>query len=204
MGTIKRTTAPSPPPTTFGSTFSPPPPNSVPSPSFFKAAGCEVVSAEYDGVTSEKRQMMNQSDYFYFSGHGSHATGMIQGDFVPSMVANYWTRDLDVAIIAGCSVLDIHDYNGNYGGTEHSSSPGIAWEQAGPDVLLGYAYIAPGDAGGAPARIMNSWVSNKGTLGDVNAWMQANSQNNAWNACAIVKNVKFVYFEKCFFQKFKR
>ena len=51
---------------------------------------------------------------------------------------------------------------------------------------------------------MNSWVANRGSLGDVNAWMRANANNSAWNACAIVKDVKFVYFEKFFFQKFKR
>ena len=48
------------------------PPNSVPSESFFKAAGCEVVTAEYGGFTSPKRQIMNQADYFYYSGHGHH------------------------------------------------------------------------------------------------------------------------------------
>ena len=40
--------------------------------SFFKAAGCEVVTAEYGGFTSPKRQIMNQADIFYYSGHGHH------------------------------------------------------------------------------------------------------------------------------------
>jgi hypothetical protein len=155
----------------------------------------------YDNIFSEKRQVMNQADCLYFSGHGNHYNNSIQGGFKPSDAAGYWKKDIDVAIIAGCSVLDINDYNGNYGGAEHLFSPGKAWEQTGPGVLLGYAYIAPGDAGGAPARIMNSWVSNRGTLGDVNAWMKANADNNAWNACAIVKDQKFVYFTRKWFSR---
>ena len=178
------------------------PPVSQRSTSFLKAAGCEVVSVTYDNISSDKRQVMNQSDYLYFSGHGDHYNNSIQGGFKPSDAADYWKKDLDVAIIAGCSVLDINDYNGNYDGSaEHTFSPGKAWEQTGPGVLLGYAYVAPGDAGGAPARIMNSWVSNRGTLGDVNAWMKANADNNAWNACAIVKDQKFVYFTRKWFSR---
>lgn len=178
------------------------PPISQRSTSFLKAAGCEVVSVTYDNISSDKRQIMNQADYFYFSGHGNHYNNSIQGGFKPADAVNYWKKDLDVAIIAGCSVLDINDYNGNYDGTaEHTFSPGKAWEQTGPGVLLGYAYIAPGDAGGAPARIMNSWISKRDTLGDVNAWMKANADNNAWNACAIVKDQKFVFFTRKWFSR---
>ena len=32
--------------------------------------------------------------------------------------------------------------------------------------------------------------------GDVNAWMDANAANRSWNACAIVKGQKYVYFKK--------
>ena len=177
------------------------PPISQRSLSFMKAAGCEVLSASYGDTASKKRQIMNQADYFYFSGHGYHYNNTIQGGFGPSMAMNYWNRDLDVVIIAGCSVLDINDYNGNYGGAEHYFSPGKAWEQTGPDILLGYAAVAPGDAGGAPARIMNSWVANRGSLGDVNAWMRANADNNAWNACVIVKDQKFLYFTRKWFSR---
>ena len=102
------------------------------------------------------------------------------------------------AILAGCSVLDINDYNNYYIDDEqsHTASPGKAWEQTGPGILLGYNYSAPGDAGGAPARIMQSWVANRDSLGDVEAWMKANADNNAWNACAIVKGQKYVYFKR--------
>ena len=40
--------------------------------------------------------------------------------------------------------------------------------------------------------------------GDVAAWMEANAAQRAWNACAIVKGQKYVYFKKMFFKKFKR
>ena len=62
--------------------------------------------------------------------------------------------------------------------------------------MLGYNYYAPADEGGAPARIIRTWANNRGTLGDVNAWMKANADNRAWNACAIVKGQKYVYFKR--------
>ncbi len=120
------------------------------------------------------------------------------------MAREYWNRDLNVAIIAACSVLDIDDYNDNYSGASHTLSPGKMWEQTGPDILLGYAYIAPSDAGGAPTRIINHWRTNRAVAGDVDAWMAANAANKAWNACAIVKGDRFVDFEKVFFGKFKK
>lgn len=176
------------------------PPHSVPSESYFKAAGREIITVSYDGVGSAKRQIMNQADYFYYSGHGYHSITNLQGNFTPAMARAYWNRDLDVAVIAACSILDINDYNGNYSGTAHTVSPGKAWEQTGPAILLGYNHVAPGDAGGAPERIMQFWVANRSSLGDVDAWMAANASNNAWNACAIVKDQKYFYFTRKWFR----
>jgi hypothetical protein len=169
---------------------------SAPSESYFKAAGREIIVVSYGNTVSSRRQIMNQADYFYYSGHGHHAIASLQGDFTPAMARLYWNRDLDVAIIAACSVLDINDYNGLAGNA--AASPGKVWEQAGPGILLGYNYVAPGDAGGAPERIMRFWVANRGSLGDVDAWMEANARNKAWNACAVVKGQKYVYFRKSF------
>ena len=169
--------------------------------SFLKAAGCEIVSATYGDVDSRKRQIMNQADYFYFSGHGSHATGTIQGGFTPSMASQYWNRDLDCVLIAGCAVLDINDYNGNYGGTaEHNRSPGKLWANVeGPHSFLGYAFTAPLDVQGAD-RIARSWVANRGGMGDAAAWMKANDTRNGRNACAIERidasNVRYSYFKR--------
>ena len=66
----------------------------------------------------------------------------------------------------------------------------------GAPVMLGYNYIAPGDAGGAPERIIRAWLANRGRLGDVDAWMEANGSNRAWNACAIEKGNRYLYFKK--------
>ena len=144
---------------------------------------------------------MNQADAFYFSGHGGHHDGKVNGGcsnehFGPQEIATYWGEDLDCAIIAGCSVLDVNDYNGNFGGAEHCVSPGKSWESTGPSILLGYNYIAPGDKGGAPKRIVQSWIANRLALGDAEAWMNANKVNHAWNACVIEKNSKYIYFKK--------
>ena len=143
---------------------------------------------------------MNQADYFYYSGHGRHSDGCLTGlvggpGLTPALVTPYWNRDLDCVIFAGCSVLDVNDYNDNHDGPDHTTSPGKAWEVAGPSVLLGYNHYAPGDKGGAPARIMQSWLANRATYGDVGAWMKANVDNRAWNVCAIVKGQKYIYIK---------
>ena len=145
---------------------------------------------------------MNQADYFYYSGHGHHKWGMVDA-FEPSVIAGHWRKDLDCVIFAGCSVLDINDYNNNFLNSEgewdpedHAASPGKLWESKGPNVLLGYNYTSPGDAGGAPARIANSWRANRVAVGDVEAWMAANADNRAWHACAIIKGDRYLYFKK--------
>ena len=106
------------------------PPNAQPSESFFKAAGCEIIAVAYCGVTSAKRQIMNQADIFYYSGHGHHDINNLDGGFTPAMAGGMWNKDLDCVILAGCSVLDINDYNNNYIDDEqsHHASPGKAWE----------------------------------------------------------------------------
>ena len=49
---------------------------------------------------------------------------------------------------------------------------------------------------GAPMRIVQSWLANRGSLGDVGAWMKANEDNRAWNACAIAEGQKYLYFKR--------
>lgn len=173
------------------------PPNSISSESFFKAAGCEVVSAEYGGVRSSRRQIMNQADYFYYLGHGLHLYKSVDPGYGPETVNGHWNKDLKCVIFSACSILDINDYNNNYRWEpeEHNLSPGKYWEAVGPSVLLGYNYYAPADSSGAPARIMRSWVANRELLGDVDAWMEANKEQKKWNACAIRKGGDYVYFD---------
>ena len=169
------------------------PPNSVPSESFFKAAGCEIVCADYGGTTSRKLQVMNQADYFYYSGHGSHATGTLQGGFTPSLVSGKWNGDLDVVVLAGCAVLDVGNYRLNSTGwfyrLKHRNwfgdRPGERWESAGAKFLLGYALKAPLDNDGG-ASIASSFVANVKAGQDVLiAWRNANDRAKGRNACAI-------------------
>lgn len=182
------------------------PPNSELSESFFKAAGAEVLSVSYGGVQSARRQIMNQADYFYYSGHGHHRWGTVD-DFEPGDVADYWRKDLDCVIFAGCSVLDINDYNNNFlsrsgvwDPEDHTASPGRKWaEVRGPVSFLGYAYTAPRDTQGAD-RIACEWVANRRTMGDVAAWMKANDNRNGRNACTIQRiddfRVRYGYFKR--------
>ena len=169
------------------------PQNSIPSESYFKAAGREVISVSYDCHDSSKRQIMNQSDWFYFSGHGSHATGTIQGGFTPSMATQYWNRDLDCAIIAGCAVLDVRNYRFNSLGLLYrwkhwdwkGAYPGEIWEGIGVKYLLGYALRAPLDTDGG-SSIAAEFVANIRSGKDViTAWRNANDTAKGRNACVI-------------------
>jgi hypothetical protein len=182
------------------------PPVSKNSESFYKAAGSEIITAHYMSIDSKRYQVMNQADYFYYSGHGDHSTGNLIGisggpSITPSLVSSYWNRDLKCVIFAGCSVLDINDYNGNYKDTvSHTSSPGKSWAKIeGPDTFLGYAFFAPLDIQGADT-IMHNWVINRKTMSDVDAWMRANDNRNGRNACAIEKigitHLKYTYFRR--------
>ena len=172
-------------------------PNSRLSESFFKAAGAEVLTAVYGGEESSKRQIMNQADYFYYSGHGLHKYGLAD-DYSSDVVRGFWNKDLNCAIFAGCSILDVNDYNDNFylDPEDHQASPGELWESAGPDVLLGYNFYAPQDGTGAPAAIVSSWIVRRSVEGDVDAWMNANARREGRNACAIIRNGKYVYFKK--------
>ena len=179
------------------------PPNSKLSESFFKAAGAETLAVSYGGVRSRKRQIMNQADYFYYSGHGHHQSGMVD-DFEPSVVSDYWKKDLNCVIFAGCSVLDINDYNNNFilDPEDHAASPGKLWEAVGPNVMLGYNYYAPADATGASERIIRAWINLRQTMGDVDAWMNANDNLNGRNACAIDSARNYHYFKKLFWKTY--
>ena len=179
------------------------PPNSVPSETYMKAAGCEIITVAYGDKTSNKRQIMNQADYFYYSGHGRHSDGSLAGlsdgtRLTPALVSSYWGRDLNCVIFSACSILDVNDYNNNYHWypEEHAFSPGEEWENVGPSVLLGYNYYAPSDKTGSPAQIISSWLQYRSSMDDVDAWMKANREQKKWNACAIHKNISYTYFER--------
>jgi hypothetical protein len=170
------------------------PPNSPIDKTFFIAAGREIITAEYSGVVSHKRQLMNQADYFYYSGHGSHANAILQGGFAPGDVTGYWDKDLDCVIIAGCAVLDIKDYRAQSfslptllqwytaGG---GWSPGAEWEPKGPRYFIGYNWTAPLDNQGSAKIVSTFLTAVRGGASIVNAWKQANDLGVGRNACVI-------------------
>lgn len=173
------------------------PPNSQLSKSFFKAAGAEIVVAIYGGVRSAKCQIMNQADYFYYSGHGLHRWANAD-DYDPDDVVGFWGKDLNCVIFSACSILDVNDYNGNFilDPEDHQASPGLLWNRVGPRVMLGYNATAPADVSGRPAKVMEEWLLLRKNVSDIEAWMNANAIWGSDNACAIEKDSRYVYFQK--------
>ncbi|MEO5714178.1 MAG: hypothetical protein ABIT37_11880 [Luteolibacter sp.] len=164
--------------------------------------GAVYVQAQMAHTRSKRRLYRNQADILYISSHGMSKDGSI-ASVVPGTVD--WKDDLDIAILAGCSVLDINDYNGNYdndgdGKTEVGPAAhvfsGEQWAVTGPKTLLGYNYKAPLDTQGTPG-IVNSWFANRAASGDITAWKIANDNSAGRNACAIdaVGGV-YYYFHK--------
>jgi len=133
------------------------------------------------------RLIRSPADVLYYSGHGSHAANALlagngawlkAGDLTP-----HWKSpmDLDVFIIAGCSVLAI---NTGLGGT-----PGKEWAKllvgrGGPlAALLGYAGSAPADSSGGDdiAKEVGGLIAG-GSRDFVKMWLNANGKRSAWNA----------------------
>ena len=171
------------------------PPNSAPSETFMKSSGCEVLTVVYGGYLSSKRQVMNQADVLYYSGHGNGATGGINNGFTPNRLGEYWRKDLDCVVIAGCSVLNIAGHRiKSFGMTtrfkrwyrnQQDRSVGTSWENVANIVFLGYCYTAPLDNQGAVDIATDFADKVKGEKGYLEAWKEANDRNAGRNACAI-------------------
>ena len=157
---------------------------------FLKAGGVKFIQfralATGGAVTSSIRQIQDQADILYYSGHGSHDGKYITYGATEKLYAvdvELLWKDIDMIIIAGCSVLDINDYkdNATHGDhpINHHASPGEEWLKAGPKKLLGYNYTAPLDTQGgnpnATKLIVDSWFTNGGVNKAVDAWMNANA-----------------------------
>lgn len=157
---------------------------------FVTHAGTEQLWFTLWGLTTPRRQVRQQADWFYYSGHGLLITGVLRlpdGDITADEVR--WDGDLDVAIIAGCSVLGIKDYRARHfppgtpiltfeqwrlASANGLASPGEEWEQTGPDFLLGYAYAAPADVQGS-LDILEDFLAAVDAGNDVvTAWGMAN------------------------------
>jgi hypothetical protein len=169
--------------------------------SYLRAAGVELVNAELAGASSEKRQIANQADIFYCSGHGAHDSGNLYTDLsrtsVFSPLEAQWNKELKIVVISGCSVLDIKAYRKRSfhftssfkfwlrGG---ATSPGERWENLGPKYLVGYCWTAPNDSQGT-AGIISTFLSQINSGVPVpQAWQAANDPSTnpaSVNACVI-------------------
>lgn len=171
------------------------PPNSVPSISYMRSAGVEIFTATYGNAVSPKKQVMNQADVFYYSGHGNGATGGINNGFTPNLIGEYWKRDLVCAVIAGCSVMNIAGFRiKSFGMTtrfkrwfmsQEDRSVGTSWESVANIVFLGYCYTAPLDSQGAVDIASDFAMKVKEGKDFLQAWKEANDRSTGRNACAI-------------------
>ncbi|MBP5544661.1 MAG: hypothetical protein ILM98_11335, partial [Kiritimatiellae bacterium] len=185
------------------------PPNSQPSNDYMKAAGCELAKVSYGGSSSNKRQIMNQADIFYYSGHGNIYNGSINRGFTPNLLGYYWHKDLNCVVIAGCSVLNIAGHRIKSFGlstrfkrwykNRHDWSVGSLWEDVADIIFLGYCYTAPLDSQGAEL-IAEDFVNKiKNGMGYIQAWKEANDRSTGRNACAIdctVSPHRFWYWDE--------
>ncbi|MGH3778965.1 MAG: hypothetical protein ACRDRR_25065 [Pseudonocardiaceae bacterium] len=157
-------------------------------------------------VASKIKQLVRSpADVLYYSGHGLLGSGKLvidtQGlpcptptlgtyqDWLgPADLTPVWRSpmDLDVLILAGCSVLRI-DFS-----SSPPTGPGLAWTslltaKGGPLVaLLGYQRSAPCDSpnGNAIAKAMALRMA-AGSTNYARDWLTANGDNNAINAVAM-------------------
>ncbi len=165
-----------------------------------QAAGTGCLAATVAGTSSDLVQVQQQADVLYYSGHGWHDSGKLNGIVAPSDVAGHW-HDVDTVVFAGCSVLDIGDRGNNYTNqVSHSASPGLRWvSESGASTFLGYCWKAPLDYQGS-VGIVRDWCARRATLGDVDAWMRANDNSAGRNACAIRRiddeTLEYRYFKK--------
>jgi hypothetical protein len=154
---------------------------------FMKAAGVRSMLVVLGSLVTTNF-LENQADVFYYSGHGFHdanVLGLPPLAFGPGDVGGgEWKKDLEIMIFAGCSVLDVT--NDKLSGP---AKPGKAWAKTGPTYFLGYEGSAPGDAGGAPLTIIQTWHDEWDltySFGDpIPAWDTANRGSSAWNASAL-------------------
>jgi len=162
---------------------------------FMRHAGVDFIHFSFGGVETEKRQVRNQVEWFYYSGHGSHNSGellLLDGNFSASDTV--WNKELEAVILAGCSVLDIKDYRARSFGmltyakwlaAGGASSPGAQWETTGPKYLLGYAWAAPLDTQGADSIAADFTAGLNAGKHVITAWRDANDRGIARNACLI-------------------
>jgi hypothetical protein len=171
----------------------------------FQAGGVEVLEVESvskadprKGVA--KRLIRNPADVFYYAGAGKGDGCLAVGKdcwLSPQDLKGYWKVpfDLEMLILAGCSVLSLTAGNG-----AKLAGPGAEWAKllkakGGPlSAIMGYRDEAPADipVGNAIAARMGAAIR-AGLNEDqwVPAWLQINADHsgqNTWNAVGMDAN----------------
>ncbi|MDI6704549.1 MAG: hypothetical protein QME40_07760 [bacterium] len=163
---------------------------------FMQAAGIEKITATYEGL-SDTAFVKNQADWFYYSGHALHSLErMMMGDtsfsFGPPEANTHWNEDLQIVILATCSMIDVNDYLGYFDddgdgtpevGPVSKIFPGEKLANTGPKYLLGYNAKSPGK--GMDTIIINEWLGSYPALGITKAWLKVNADHDAVYASAI-------------------
>ncbi len=173
------------------------------------AAGYEDIIVTHKNTAAWAR-IVNQADTFYISTHGLHDAGSLtHGEQIPATHNKViWSRNLTTAIVAGCSVCDIGNFNG--WPKFKTNGSGTAWKSRLSDsgVLLGYNAAAPVAPNDVPIireyyRLLSQFTQTQRDFPDRRAtlWMIANTNIatrdavfDADNACAITDD--FYYFVK--------
>lgn len=167
------------------------------------SGGAEVLDIQVlptSGLTtlgsSARTLIRSPADVVYYSGHGlsaSNCLGIHTSSgytcwLTPAGLIPFWRSpmDLDLLIIAGCSVLHT-DFSGG-----SASGNGLVWAgllttKGGPlRAILGYGASAPADnpVGNAIAREMGARLAS-GSTNFARDWMEINASHRAWNAVAL-------------------
>lgn len=188
--------------------------------SAIQAAGFEDLIVERQSLKAWTR-VKNQAHSLYVSSHGLTSGDLFADDAITGVPASSvqptWSNgNLDLAIFAGCSVLDIGNFNG-WTNPGAGASPGLQWKSAGRPassgrpgcIFLGYNATAPLGNVYEPAgslhgdtRILGFYYDQLGQQSNpasseskALAWLLANAgmeQRIADDACAITDD--YYYF----------
>lgn len=196
-----------------------------PTASAIQAAGFEDLVVERQSLKTWTR-VKNQAHSLYVSSHGLTTGDLFADDGITvpaSAVQPTWSNgNLDLAIFAGCSVLDIGNFNG-WTNSGAGGSPGLQWKSAGRPpsagragcIFLGYNATAPLGNVYEPAgslhgdtRILGFYYDQLGQQsnpaspeGKAMAWLLANAgmeQRIADDACSITDDYYYFIRTKSF------
>jgi len=143
----------------------------------------------------------NTADWLYFIGHGNHRSGAIWTEKYGDSYLHYilpppqpdllpWEGEIELAVLASCSVLDINDYNFNYP-MEHDSSPGKYWARLKGMTLLGFnaVVISP-----SYTEISDFMSSEEVLVYPEQYWLA--TKMNDYCVCAVSKNNDYYYWQE--------